>query len=118
MNKLFNDAFRVGEKIEAGFTETKQEEEPKDEIMAAARHVEKVVDMKGMRRLSFSSSLLFAHSKKKKNQPYAEIDAKTPEGRLYLASRRIAEEMALMSQAAARGANSEVPVPYMTFTML
>jgi len=85
MNKLFNDAFRVGEKIEAGFTETKQEEEPKDEIMAAARHVEKVVDMK-------------------------EIDAKTPEGRLYLASRRIAEEMALMSQAAARGANSEVIV--------
>jgi hypothetical protein len=40
-----------------------------------------------------------------------EINADTAEGRIYLAARKIAEEMALMSQAAARGANSEVRRP-------
>lgn len=86
MNKLFNDVFKVNQKIEDGLAEEKEEEEePKDEIMQAARHVEKVVNMK-------------------------EINADTAEGRIYLAARKIAEEMALMSQAAARGANSEVIV--------
>jgi hypothetical protein len=43
--------------------------------------------------------------------PSTEINADTAEGRIYLAARKIAEEMALMSQAAARGANSEVCPP-------
>lgn len=50
MNKLFNDAFKVNQKLEAGFAEEKEEEEPKDEIMQAAKHVEKVVAQKGTYR--------------------------------------------------------------------
>jgi hypothetical protein len=58
MNKLFNDVFKVNQKIEDGLAEEKEEEEePKDEIMQAARHVEKVVNMKGTRRPRDLSSL-------------------------------------------------------------
>lgn len=56
MNKLFNDVFKVNQKIEDGLAEEKEEEEePKDEIMQAARHVEKVVNMKGTRAQDLSS---------------------------------------------------------------
>lgn len=47
MNKLFSDTFKVNQKIEAGFAEEVKEEEPKDEIMQAAKHVENVVAQKG-----------------------------------------------------------------------
>jgi len=86
MNRLLNDTFKAAKKLEDSLrSAAEEEEEPTDEIMKAAHHVQKVVKTK-------------------------DIDESTPEGRIYLASKRIAEEMALMSDAAARGANSEVIV--------
>ncbi|KAL6044390.1 Vinculin [Balamuthia mandrillaris] len=87
--RLLNDTFKINAKTEAALVskpQEEEEEEPTDEIMQAARSVEKVVQSKGF------------------------IDESTPEGRLYAASRKIAEEMALMSDAAARSANSEIIV--------
>jgi hypothetical protein len=59
MNKLFSDVFKVNQKIEDGLAEEKkEEEEPKDEIMQAAMHVEKVVNMKGKSSPLFFGPLL------------------------------------------------------------
>jgi len=82
--KLMSDTSKANRALEAAFTPEEEEEEPQDEIMQAARHVEAVVKNK------------------------LDIDESTPEGRIYGIARRIAQEMALMSQAASRGANSEV----------
>jgi len=81
LSKLQAETARADKAIQSAFA---PEEEPKDEIMAAARHVEQVVAAK------------------------LDIDESTPEGRIYAVARRIAQEMALMSEAASRGANSEV----------
>ncbi len=52
LNKLMNDTYKVNQKIENSLREEveEEEEEPRDEIMQAARHVEKVVKMKGTHR--------------------------------------------------------------------
>jgi len=81
LNKLRDETGRAERAIASAFA---PQEEPTDEIMIAARHVEQVVAAK------------------------LDIDESTPEGRIYAISRRIAQEMALMSEAASRGANSEV----------
>jgi len=83
LNKLLGKTQRADKAIQAAFAPV---EELTDEIMIAARHVEQVVAAK------------------------LDIDESTPEGRIYAIARRIAQEMALMSEAAARGANSEVIV--------
>jgi len=83
LSKLQAEALRAEKAIESAFAPDAQ---PTDEIMIAARHVEQVVAAK------------------------LDIDESTPEGRIYAVARRIAQEMALMSEAASRGANSEVIV--------
>jgi hypothetical protein len=83
LTRVMNDTARIHERVEAALVGKPEDEGPKDEIMQAAKQVETVIQTK-------------------------DIDESTPEGRVYAASRRIAQEMALMSQAAARGNNSEV----------
>eukprot|EP01087_Luapelamoeba_hula_P004666 TRINITY_DN1459_c0_g1_i1.p1 TRINITY_DN1459_c0_g1~~TRINITY_DN1459_c0_g1_i1.p1 ORF type:complete len:1738 (+),score=380.38 TRINITY_DN1459_c0_g1_i1:131-5344(+) len=89
LNKLLSDTNKSNSALEALKQPEEDEGEPQDEIMREAYRVESVVKAKLAARLD-------------------EIDESTPEGRIYGASRRLAKEMALMSEAASRNSNADV----------